>query len=50
MAILKKKALGAASDTGCGPNQFVAEIIGWLQEETEADQVVLLGTYLVPFK
>ncbi len=29
--------------------QFQDEIIGWVQDETEADRVVQLGTYLIPF-
>ena len=29
---------------------FMDEIIGWLQDETEADQVIQLGAHLVPFK
>lgn len=30
--------------------KFQDEIIGWLCEETEADRVVQLGTYLIPFE
>jgi uncharacterized protein (TIGR02147 family) len=29
--------------------QFQDEIIGWVQDETEADRVVQLGTYMIPF-
>jgi len=29
--------------------QFQDEIIGWVQEEKQADRVVQLGTYLIPF-
>lgn len=29
--------------------RFQDEIIGWVQDETDADQLVQLGTYLIPF-
>ena len=29
--------------------QFQDEVIGWLESETEADRLVQLGTYLIPF-
>jgi uncharacterized protein (TIGR02147 family) len=31
-------------------NTFLDELIGWLQDEKNADQVIQLGTYVIPFK